>query len=158
MIGEYKIKLREVGLRINAEADSELAVKQHVTSEFIGAADITAKMVMMEQQVATVETKLNTKIKELEIREGTIKRLEEKIRAQREARTKIEKDHDERLQRLHEQLNNENVKRANELRATTTEYDSVAQNEENFTQKQLREEAKRNRLEAEKKTKSLQCK
>ena len=54
--------MREVGIRVNAETDSNLAAKQQVISDVIGSADVTAKMVVMEQQVANIETKLSTKV------------------------------------------------------------------------------------------------
>ena len=72
IIGEYKLKLRELGGRLNAEDNAVLSEKQKTVSNAIGFADVTAKMVLLEQRASNAEAKLSTKVKELEIRGKTI--------------------------------------------------------------------------------------
>ena len=82
IIGEYKLKLRELGGRLNAENNEVLSEKQKTVSNAIGFADVTAKMVLLEQRASNAEAKLSAKVKELEIRGKTIARLEDKIKEQ----------------------------------------------------------------------------
>ena len=57
-----------------------MADKQKTTSEAIGMADVTAKMILLEQKAQNAEAKLDAKVQELQIRGKTISRLEEKLR------------------------------------------------------------------------------
>ena len=73
-------------------------------------------------------------------------------------RSELEKQHDEKLAYIQKQLNEENIKRATELRATTTEYGAVAKTEKNAKEKQLMGEIERARIELDKKQKSVKSK
>ena len=80
ILGEYKLRLRQFGSENHENTQIQLADKQKTTSEAIGMADVTAKMILLEQKAQNAEAKLDAKVQELQIRGKTISRLEEKLR------------------------------------------------------------------------------
>merc|ERR1712096_590388 len=94
-------------------------------------------------------------VQELQIRGKTISRLEDRLREQREERLKMEKTHDEQLSRLQQQVNDEGVRRATELRAATANFGSIASYEQSLREKQVTEETEKTRGELGKKEKSV---
>ena len=80
ILGEYKLRLRQFGSENHENTQIQLADKQKTTSEAIGMADVTAKMILLEQKAQNAEAKLDAKVQELQIRGKTITRLEEKLR------------------------------------------------------------------------------
>ena len=80
ILGEYKLRLRQFGSENHENTQIQLADKQKTTSEAIGMADVTAKMILLEQKAQNAEAKLEAKVQELQIRGKTISRLEEKLR------------------------------------------------------------------------------
>merc|ERR1719378_1732514 len=119
--GEYKIKLSQLSAENAAQGQDTLRAKQELASDAIGFADISSQLIVLEQRAANAEARLSAKQKESEIRAQTISRLEERVREGRDERIRLEKTHDERMAAIKRQLNEDNMRHAQELRSTQRE-------------------------------------
>jgi len=118
ILGEYKLKFQQMGVSIEQQKTAEFSDRKKVVSNAIGGADVMVKLMHLEKRASQSEAKFDSALTELNTKNKIIERLEDRLKAAREERRKIEISHDENLAELKQRVTTDGIKRANELKET----------------------------------------